>query len=75
MSGSFDVKLTNGVDRRLYSLNRSYYGLYIPALVWREIDNFSSGAVCLALASEPYDEGGYLRDFQEYRRLASETRE
>ena len=74
MSGSFDVKLTDGNDRRTYQLNRSYYGLYIPPLVWREIDNFSSGAVCMALASERYDEAGYVRDFQEYRRLAAEGR-
>jgi hypothetical protein len=72
MSGSFDVKLSDGVHRQSYHLNRSYYGLYIPPLVWREIDNFSSGAVCLALASETYDERGYLRDFQEYRRLVAE---
>lgn len=72
MSGSFDVRLTDGVDRRTFQLNRSYYGLYIPPLVWREIDNFSSGAVCMALASERYDEKGYLRDFQEFRRVIAE---
>ena len=74
MSGSFDVKLTDGIARQTYHMNRSYYGLYIPPLVWREIDNFSSGAVCMSLASEPYDEKGYVRDFLEYRRLASEGR-
>ena len=68
MSGSFDVKVTDGRDRKTFPLNRSYYGLYIPPLIWREIDNFSSGAVCMALASENYDPAGYLREFEEFRR-------
>jgi hypothetical protein len=66
MSGSFDVHLDDGRGRTTYHLNRSYYGLYIPALVWREMDNFSSGSVCLALASENYDPQGYLRDFDAF---------
>ena len=66
MSGSFDVTLDDGIDRRKFSLNRSYLGLYVPALVWREIDNFSSGAVCMALASAPYDELDYVRSYGDY---------
>ena len=66
MSGSFDVVLDDGYQKQRFHLNRSYYGLYIPPLIWREIDNFSSGAVCLALASEPYDEDGYYREYRDF---------
>jgi hypothetical protein len=66
MSGSFDVVVYDGKDNKRVHLNRSYYGLYIPPLIWREIDNFSSGAVCLALASEPYDATGYYREYSEF---------
>jgi len=66
MSGSFDVILDDGYERRRYHLNRSYSGLYIAPLVWRELDNFSSGSVCLALASAPYDEADYFRNYQDY---------
>ncbi len=66
MSGSFDVVLYDGKDNQRFHLNRSYYGLYIPPLIWREIDNFSSGSVCLALASEPYDEAGYYREYRDF---------
>jgi hypothetical protein len=63
MSGSFDVILDDGRERRRHHLNRSYYGLYVSPLTWREIDNFSSGSVCLVLASEPYREEDYYRDY------------
>lgn len=63
MSGSFDVILDDGYEKKRYHMNRSYYGLYIPPLIWREIDNFSSGSVCAALASEPYNEDEYYRDY------------
>jgi hypothetical protein len=66
MSGSFDVVLNDGYEQKRCHLNRSYYGLYIPALTWREIDNFSSGSVCLVLASNVYDEADYYRDYQEF---------
>jgi oxalate decarboxylase/phosphoglucose isomerase-like protein (cupin superfamily) len=66
MSGSFDVIVDDGRNRRTHHLNRSYYGLYIPPMVWREIDNFSSGSVCLALASAAYDEADYYRDYQDF---------
>jgi hypothetical protein len=70
MSGSFDVVLDDGSDKRRYHLNRSYYGLYIPPMLWREVENFSSGSVCLVLASLPYDEGDYFRDYEVFRRAA-----
>jgi dTDP-4-dehydrorhamnose 3,5-epimerase-like enzyme len=62
MSGSFDVVLDDGTERRRYHLNRSYQGLYICPMIWRELDNFSSGSVCMVLASEHYDEADYFRD-------------
>ena len=67
MSGSFDIELDDGRAKRKYHLNRSYYGLYICPMIWRELDNFSSGSVCLVLASELYDEADYLRDFDKFR--------
>jgi hypothetical protein len=67
MSGSFDVMLDDGTDTKRYHLNRSYTGLYVPALIWRELENFSSGSVCTVLASEVYDEKGYYRDYEEFR--------
>jgi hypothetical protein len=67
MSGSFDVVLDDGNNRVRYHLNRSYTGLYVCPMIWRELDNFSSGSVCLVLASEPYEEADYLRDFDEFR--------
>ena len=63
MSGSFDVLVDDGSQRKRYQLNRSYYGLYICPMIWRELDNFSSGAVCLVLASEVYDESDYYREY------------
>jgi dTDP-4-dehydrorhamnose 3,5-epimerase-like enzyme len=68
ISGSFDVVLDDGTSREKVQLNRSYYGLYIPPMIWREIENFSSGSVCVALASEHYDESDYYRDYEEFRR-------
>ena len=70
MSGSFDVALDDGTGRTRYHLNRSYYGLYIPAMIWREIDNFSSGSVCLVLASDHFDEADYYRDHAEFSKAA-----
>lgn len=68
MSGSFDVTLDNGSRSETFQLNRSYYGIYVPPMHWRVIDNFSSGAVCLVLASEHYDEADYIRDYEEFLR-------
>lgn len=66
--GSFDVVVDDGRERKRFFLNRSYYGLYIPSMIWREIENFSSGSVCLVLASDYYDAGDYHRDYDEFRR-------
>jgi hypothetical protein len=64
--GSFDLVLDNGWDRKRIHLNRSYFGVLIPTLVWRELDNFSSGSVCLVLASEHFAEDDYIRDHFEF---------
>ena len=74
IAGAFDVVLDNGTDRSRHHLNRSYFGLYLTPLIWRELDNFSSGSVCLVLASEPYDEGGYFRDYEAFRRAVAGQR-
>jgi len=66
MSGSFDLVLDDGTITQRFHLNRSYAGLYIPSMVWREIDNFSSGSVCMVLASAPFDEADYIRDHEEF---------
>lgn len=68
MSGSFDVILDDGASRSRVHLNRSYYGLYVDRMIWRELDNFSSGSVCLVLASELYSEDDYYRDYEEFCR-------
>ena len=66
MSGSFDVLLKDGTAEQRYHMNRSYTGLYVPPMMWRDIDNFSSGSVCLVLASEHYDEADYIRNYPDY---------
>jgi hypothetical protein len=70
MSGSFDVHLDDGSDRRSYHLNRANEGLYIAPMTWRSIDNFSGGSVCLVLASAPYDENDYHRDYERFAEAA-----
>lgn len=67
MAGSFDVVLDDGIERKRFHLNRSYYGLYVCPMIWRELDNFSSGSVCMVLASNLYDEADYYRDYEQYR--------
>ena len=66
--GSIDVTLDDGRERKTVPLNRAHQGLLLPHLIWRELGNFSSGAVCLVLASLPYDEADYLRDYSEFLR-------
>ncbi|UCE39643.1 MAG: WxcM-like domain-containing protein, partial [Thermoplasmata archaeon] len=66
MSGSFDVVLDDGHAKKRVHLNRSYYGLYICPMIWRELDNFSSGSVCMVLASNYYNEDDYYRDYDEF---------
>lgn len=68
MSGSFDVVLDDGLQTRRVHLNRSYQGLAICPMIWRELDNFSSGSVCMVLASERYDEADYYRDYDAYQK-------
>jgi dTDP-4-dehydrorhamnose 3,5-epimerase-like enzyme len=74
MSGSFDVILNDGYDTKKIHMNRSYYGLYIAPMMWREITNVSSGAVLMVLASEFYDESDYFRDYQKYLEVARKSR-
>lgn len=66
MSGSFDVILDAGGEKRRFHLNRSYQGLYVCPMIWRALDNFSSGSVCLVLASNVYEESDYYREYDEY---------
>lgn len=70
MSGSFDVVLDDGKEKKRFHLNRSYYGLYVCPMMWRDLDNFSSGAVCMVLASAHYDETDYIRDYSQFTALA-----
>lgn len=70
MSGSFDVILDDGRKTKRFTLNRSYYGLYVCPMMWRTLDNFSSGAVCLVMASQRYDEDDYIRDYGTFKQLA-----
>lgn len=67
LSGSFDVVLTDGLIEKTFSLNRSYYGLYIPKGVWRHLNNFSTNALAFIVASHNYDPDDYVRDFNYYQ--------
>lgn len=66
MSGSFDVIVDDGYERKKFHLNRSYYGLYIPKMMWREVENFSSGGVCLVMASTKFDKSDYYYDYNDF---------
>jgi hypothetical protein len=66
ISGSFDVLLNDGHDKKRFHLNRPFLGLYVCPMMWRELDNFSSGAVCLVLSSKNFSEADYIRDYQEF---------
>jgi len=72
--GSFDVILDDGFEKKRFHLNRSYYGLYIPRMVWRELDNFSSGSVCLVLASELYDREEYIYDYKTFKEAVKDAK-
>lgn len=67
VSGSFDITLDDGMNKKTVSLNRPYYGLHVIPGIWRELSNFSSGAICLVLASHVYDESDYIRDYSQYK--------
>ena len=71
MSGSFDVVLNDGNQQKRFHLNRSYNGMYVCPMIWRELDNFSSGSVCMVLASSVYDESDYYRNYDEFVRALS----
>lgn len=64
--GAFDVVLDDGCRKKTVRLERAYYGLYVPRLIWRDLVNFCSGGICLVLASLPYDANEYIRDYEEY---------
>lgn len=72
VSGSFDVTLDNGRERKTFRLNHPYQALYVDRMIWRTLDDFSSGAVCLVLASELYDESDYIYDYDEFVKWTSE---
>ena len=71
MSGSFDVVLDDGKMKKRFHLARSYYGLYVCPMIWRELTNFSSGSVCMVLASQEYDESDYYRNYGEFQTACS----
>ncbi|MGB4743019.1 MAG: FdtA/QdtA family cupin domain-containing protein [Flavobacteriaceae bacterium] len=71
LSGSFDVKLHNGTEETFVTLNKPDMGLLIEKGMWRELDNFSSGSVCLVLASDVFDEADYIRDFKTFKKRFS----
>jgi len=73
MSGSFDVVLDDGAEKKRFHLNRSYAGLYVCPMIWREIDNFSSGSVCMVLASNRYEEDDYYRNYEEFVNIRSNS--
>lgn len=66
MSGSFDIMIDDGFQKKQFHLNRSYQGLYVCPMMWREIDNFSGGSVCMVLASDFYDEDDYFRGYEDF---------
>ena len=69
LSGSFDVILDDGKEKKVFTLNRSYYGLYVPKGLWREMDNFSTNSLALILSSTNYDADDYVRDYDEFLKL------
>jgi hypothetical protein len=72
LSGSFDVVLDDGNNEKVFSLNRSYYGLYVPKLIWRSLENFSTNSLCMILASTRYDEKDYIRNYEIFKSITNE---
>jgi hypothetical protein len=64
LSGSFDIHLDDGSEKEVFSMNRSYYGLFVPNMIWRSMKNFSTNALCLVLSSTLFDEQDYIRDYE-----------
>lgn len=73
LSGSFDIVLHDGRQEEKYSLNRSYKGIYIPNLIWRRLENFSTNSLALIVSSTGYNENDYIRDFSEFKAIANEV--
>lgn len=71
LSGSFDVVLDNGIEKKIFHLNRSYYGLYVPKGMWREMSNFSTNSLALVLSSIPYSGNDYIRDYDEFLKFST----
>ena len=69
LSGSFDVVLDDGNEQRTFHLSRSYYGLYVPNMIWRQMKSFSSNSIALVLSSVLYDESDYIREYDQYIQL------
>lgn len=69
LSGSFDVVLDDGKEKQTFSLNRSYYGLYIPKMMWRQVENFSTNSLALILASGTYDKNDYIRSYEQFKEM------
>ncbi len=74
LSGSFDIVVDNGEEEKRYTLNRSYYGLYIPAMLWKRLENFSTNSVAMVLSSQKYDPKDYIRDYDTYKKLISDEK-
>ena len=72
-SGSFDVILDDGTNKKIIKLNRPYYGLLVVPGIWRELVNFSSGSICLVLASEKYKENDYIRDYRDFQKYKNDS--
>ena len=72
LSGSFDIVIHNGKEEQRFSLNRSYYGLYIPKMFWRRLENFSTNSLALIVSDRKYNENDYIRDFEEFKILTDE---
>ncbi|MCR9012823.1 sugar 3,4-ketoisomerase [Gabonibacter chumensis] len=75
LSGSFDVVLDDGKQKKIFSLNRSYFGLYVPKCIWRQMQNFSTNSLALVLASTPFDANDYIYDYELFKSLSNEERE
>ena len=71
LSGSFDVVLNDGIEEKRYCLNRSYFGLYVPNMIWRTLENFSTNSFCMVLSSSSFDENDYIRDYDLFSKSRS----
>ena len=73
MSGSFDLHLDDGLGKKTFHLNRSYFGVYVCPMIWRDIDNFSTGSTCMVIASEFYQEDDYIRSYETFKALSQKS--